>query len=320
MIVLLTAWQGDAYAQQPLTMTDGPVTLSIEIDRREALVAEPISLAFNIAAPQQTSVSFPPISDTLGPVSVIDSSRLEELPIDGQPEMRRWIQQLTLESLETGTLTIPSLTFRYRLPETLGSREGSLRSGPIEIEIESVLSDQESPAEFRDIKAYEPLPAEDARDSKLLATALVIAIVTSLAVFAAWLWMRPRRGPSPDRWALDEIEAIKSQYDQQAIDIGQVYARLSSVIRAFLEAQLAIPATAQSTGELFEELPTDRFPDSARQRLRQFMTEADKFRFSGSARPGDGDRKLPFDSIQTVIRELVACDSSQRDSKQRRPR
>ena len=108
-----------------------------------------------------------------------------------------------------------------------------------------------------------------------------------------------------------EIELIESEYDQESINIGQVYAELSSVIRGFLEAQLAIPATAQSSTELISGLPTDRCPDAAQRRLERFMTEADEMKFSGKLTLGVQQDESPFDSIRTIIRETSQHETSQ---------
>lgn len=187
-----------------------------------------------------------------------------------------------------------------------------MRSNPIAIEIGSVLGEQESPAEFRDLKQVEPLPASASPEASRLGLPAGIAAAIGALAVAVWLSTRRRPPPQYDRWALEQIESIQAEYDQRSIDIGQAYAQLSNVIRAYLEAELAIPATTQSTAELFDELPAEHCPDAARQRLQQFMTAADELKFSGSlaVANNNGVDEL-FESLRAVVRDTSALAAGQ---------
>jgi hypothetical protein len=320
LILCLLALPQSLPAQQsglpPHVVADGPIELSVSISSPAARVAETITFTLQVDAPQQTRITLPRVDETLGPLSVIGTSVLEDLPIDGQPAARRWIQRIELESLETGEMTIPSLEIAYRLPDNRvgdqAAREALLRSEPISIEIVSVLGDQESLTDFRDIKGLEPLPTAIPHESNLFRVIACGVVAVGALLAALWFVARRRRKPPPARWALDEIEAIKSQYDDKSIDIGQVYAQLSNVMRAFLEAQLAIPATAQSSTELIQELPADRCPDAVRQRLAQFMNAADERKFSGGLiSAGSNWDDTPFEALRAIIRDTSGHESVQ---------
>jgi hypothetical protein len=173
-----------------------------------------------------------------------------------------------------------------------------------------VLNDQDSPTEFRDIKAAQPLPTVTPKPSNLrwIAAGIGIGISTMACLL---VWSRRRRRPAADKWALREIGLIESQYNESSINISQVYSQLSSLIRRFLEAQLVIPATAQSSTELISELPADGCPDAVKQRLERFMSEADQLKFSGRVSLGMQQDESPFDSIRTIIRETSQHETLQ---------
>jgi hypothetical protein len=178
---------------------------------------------------------------------------------------------------------------------------GTIRSQPIAVEVTSVLAEQEDPSNFRDIKDAIAAPQATPGRSRWLwpsaAGMLVLALIAVVFRYAG------RRRPAPQVWASGEVDRIESEYQSNAINLGQAYVQLSSVIRTFLEAQLSIPASSQSSEELWSELGRASCPPSVSERLQRFMADADKLKFSGRLDVAREQAESPFDAIRAVINQ-----------------
>ncbi len=107
-------------------VAEGPVEMTVELDKVDARIADPIMLRVQVDAPRGTLITFPLVDDKVGQFSVIDADTVRDLPLQGVTETRRWIATIELESLESGELKIPPLEVLYRLPDSFavqGARE-----------------------------------------------------------------------------------------------------------------------------------------------------------------------------------------------------
>ena len=99
------------------------------------------------------------------------------------------------------------------------------------------------------------------------------------------------------------VDRLESQYREKSINISQTYSQLSTVIRQYLQAQWSVPATSQSSQELWHDLKQASCPESAVAGLKQFMSEADELKFSGTLRLDSAHASSPFDAVRAIIRE-----------------
>jgi hypothetical protein len=309
MLILGLIWASNA--QQPRrgvrqVTASGPVELTVELSKTTAMVAEPIDLLIQVDAPIATQITMPPVGDSIGDFSVLETKTVAEVPVTGKAGLRRWVTAMQIEAIETGDQRIPAFEILFPLPTSLNNgstlREGSIRSEPMSVQIVSVLVGEEDPNQFRDLKDPADAPTAKVRRS-FLPWVLGGGALGVSATVCLLMWTRHGRRPKPKKWALEAVKRIESEYQAKSIGIDQVYTQLSSVIRGFLEDSLAIPATSQSSDELVMELATVAIADSAKQQLIRFLTEADELKFSGSQRWSRQIDEPPFDSIRRMIQE-----------------
>src|SRR3989304_909643 len=105
---LALAAGGDS-ALQPSVVTDGPVKVSVSIDRNVAQVAEPIQLVLAVEAPRGTRVELPQLTDQLGDFEIRSHERTKDIPAADGANARRWVLEASLETIKTGELVIPPL-------------------------------------------------------------------------------------------------------------------------------------------------------------------------------------------------------------------
>lgn len=306
-VLLATTTSGQSSpAPSEQVITAGPVEMSIGVDKTQAQIADPILLRIQVEAPAGTSITFPVVTDRIGPLSVVDSDTIGDLPLEGAAARRRWTRTIELESLQSGDVRIPPLEVLYRLPESIAdaatARDGSLQSEPISIEIISVLEDGDMPTQYRDIKDTAELPlAEHTRSNQ--SWWLIGATFVLLVAIASACWLRRGKKLRPARWALEEIDQIESGFREQTVDVASVYSQLSFVLRRYLQVEMAFPATSLSSEELLAQLSNSGCPDAAWQRLQRFVTESDEMKYSGRIPSATDHDESPFDSVRVIVRE-----------------
>ena len=306
--VAFDASQRGAQSEPPQIIRDGQVEMRLEADPITARIAEPIQLRLIFDAPAGSQVTMPVIGPAFGQLEVVDQRLIKELPIDGDPTRRRWILLVTLESIESGEFTMPSMEILYRLAEDAedtASRatQRSVRSLPFVIEVTSLLGENPDPTNFRDIKDAMETPASEPPDnfSKWVITGIGLS---ALALLGGLWWWRRDRTPIPIEWASQEIARIDSLLASDSITSSDGYAALSDVLRRFLEQELGIPATAMSSEELREELTSRSCPPPTIARLTQFLAEADEVKFSGRSRPTDSRTDSPASCLREIVQQV----------------
>ena len=152
-------------------------------------------------------MDFPAIGKSLGSFDVTDQVDRADVPSPNDVNQRIWTRRLTLESIVTGDIEIPSLEIQVR--QNTGSQ--TLKSEAIPIRVTSVLEDRADPMKFRDIQS------------------VVDVSVPQPAVTHAWLWWtlggfggltaaalmlvavaKRRTWMTPDVWAIRELDQLRT--------------------------------------------------------------------------------------------------------------
>lgn len=279
-------------------IVDGAVEMTVEVDRAETLVAQPVVLTIQVDAPDQTRVTLPSVQQELGDFSVISIQTIGPLPAEDDSDRRRWLTTIGLETIESGSKRIPSLTTIYRLPEKL-VEDRVVTSEPISIEVRSALDPQADPMEYRDLKDVIDPPV--ARSGGTRIVWITIGAI-GLIVFVACLFVWKLRTPSPaaDRWAVEEIRRIEAAYRDRTLDVIQVHDELSNIVRLYIEAIDGVAATAMSSDELNDQVKRAGWPEIAIQSLDRFLQTANELKFAGVVQ-GQAEVADSFRSCRTII-------------------
>jgi hypothetical protein len=298
---------GLAAAAPPAVVADGPVKVSVSVDRNAAQVAEPIRLTLDVEAPRGTRIELPLLADKLGEFDVLNSEQTKDIPA-ATGESRRWTVDATLETIRTGTLAIPPLEVHYTTADN-SSTFKTLSTTPIEIRIKSVLENRADPTKFRDIKDTLDLAVPEVRSTKWLAyTAAGIGggVVVALAVLAV---VKRRRGPSPAEWALASIADLEKLPITNSADAEAAYNELVDVLREFFELEFNVPTLSRTTREFLAQAASVVGLDkTARERLASLSSIADEIKF---ARLGVGEPQVR-QAIEQAKAFVDECEAHRR--------
>lgn len=298
--VWLIAIFAGAQTARSQSIVDGAVTLSANANPVTAKVAMPIELTITITSPVGVSLFPPVIESSLGSLTVTSKTASRAFPIDGKADRTSQKYVYTLESLTSGTTTIPSLEFRYQLPGmTTGPRK--LISPPIEIAIISELAEDEDPLATRELKDSVD-PSSDMPVGSTWWWMLVPA-----AVIAAIIHRRRRSRLTPQQWATKQIESVRVSTADGDNKLASLE-RCSTIIRQFIEYQSSIETRAMSSSELIAAVQSFDWPIDSVNTLRQFCDEIDGIKFAGGL-TSDTTVDVWCDRLQNVIDLVPRSDA-----------
>lgn len=268
---------------------DGPVKLTVSVDKVSAQVADPIELVFKVEAPRGTRVEMPRLSNELGGFEVRNTEALQDIPSAENADERFWELRTTLETIKTGHLEIPALDVHFAEDATATTFK-TLRSKPIEIQITSVLEDRADPAKFRDIKDTVDLAVPE-RTSRVWIVWTAGGVGVAVAVVLATLLVaRRKRGPSPAAWALGQIVDLEQLRANDSADAELIYNELVDVVREFFELEFNVPTLSRTSREfLAQAAKTVGLGETPRKRLASLMSIADEIKF---ARYGANEKQI----------------------------
>lgn len=307
-ILSLVAAIPPATVDNDQSATVGEKRLQWQVEPQTALVAQAVKLHYTLDVPAGTVVTPPQFDQVLGAWQVTEVQSQNDLPAPIDPQLRRrWITTVTIESLRAGRLTVPAVKFGCRVA---GERT-TVSSRPLTIEIQSVLADAESPREIRGLKppieVTTPGPSSGPLPIKIMG-----AVVVLISMLGWVLWRRSRQ-PTPASSALAKLNALEwpdstaADPDSTAAD-PEAYAECMSVLREYLQARLAFPATAQSNQELIDTLAAEpAIYETIHQQVTGFVAESDRVLFQRPASPNQpsrGDGNSPIGRMRQLIQDI----------------
>ncbi len=269
-------------------------TAVLTVSSSVATVGDRLDAVIEVTVPEGTSVERPDVGRELGPFTVFDPSWEGPVVASGKA---RYTFRARLAAFETGSLEIPAVEAR------VGGRAGAavLKTGPVRVEIRSVLDDKEpretgKPA-IADLKRPASLPA----DYRPILAALAILLALLLAAAAAW-WLNRRLAPRlaavpapedpfrrlpPHVWAYAELKRLLERRLADEGEISLFYSELSRILKLYLGGRYRVPLMEQTSDEILPLLREAGAPQDAIRSARDLLRKADGVKFAReAANPG----------------------------------
>ncbi len=292
-------------------INEGVVQLTVSVSSDRAAIAEPIRLTFDVETPASITVTPPVVGDAIGDFSV--TQRAEKVPVPVTDRERRLTRfEYTLESLASGSLTIPPIQISYQSDPALPSEtvSGEISSRPISVTIQSELDEEADPRDFRKLKGA--VTATSAESDRWLKWPLLGSFGLMIAGILVLLHRR-RRSISADRWAQAEIDKIAARLQSDPTDADETMSSLVDVLRKYIGFSQRTHAMALSSEELIELASKSEWPDDAVAKLRSFLVEANARKYARKW-IADDDQNAKAASGQWIsdVRELIRIVSAER--------
>jgi len=271
--------------------------VSISMSTTSVRVAEPFTVTYELSSPSEKSLVWPAVADQLGPFDVIHSQDLFEIPVDSG---RMWRRTLTLESIQSGDLEVPSLSVNV-----VSSDAKRVQAEPIEViniaaqpvTITSVLEGRADPAQFRDIQSVVDVEVPVEETSQWIIWGIPTLGFIGLACIALVVVAVRGRSITPANWVMQQLDALSESVGENPAENHQQITELTNIVKHFLALQYDIPASQQTTHELSQML-ADRNIGSTlvRDDLSNVLSLADEAKFAGL--------DLSVDELQAAIQTV----------------
>lgn len=299
--ILLTPSIVLSHPQAPDPQTD-LVSIDIQLDKQQALVAERIQLTVTATAPEGVTITYSDAPEQLGDLDVVLVKDIMDIP-DG--DQRRWVRQVGLECLVSGDVTIPPMEIGFIDRRVTPAVSGVQTTPAQSINIGTTLEGIEDPTQFRDIKSVAFALENVKSPRRWLVWAISATGLTALLALALVL-VRRKSSISPKQWAIHSL--IELRDSQAEFSAEQVYVRLVEVLRTFVFRQFEITAPRLTTPEFLDAMKSDeRLSSEFRDELQELLKLADMIKFAGMSTKGHG----LTDEIENVIQLVQQTSDSE---------
>lgn len=289
----------------------GPVKITVKLDRQEAVIPEPVKLSIMLESEQGVEVDLPDLGAVIGPFGIAGHQ-------DRDPTSDGWLlrreREYTLEPFMPGETSLPPIVAKYldHREKGDGSRnavEGKVATPPIKVVVRAGLADVKGPLSI-------PRPGWQRLLLWLLA---VVAGLVAIALGARW-WQRRRgayeaRQPEAARvpaheWALTELDRLQAENLPIAGRVQEYYYRVNWIVRRYIELRFALKAGEQTSEEFIRSLREAALLDEGHKEvLRRFVAACDPVKY---ARHQPEQSEISW--VQITAKDFVLETAERRES------
>jgi hypothetical protein len=291
----------------------GPVALTVEVTPSRTRLSDEPRMTLTVAHQPGVEIEMPEFDGELGDFLVRDFR--EALPeAEGDRQIRR--RFYTLEPTRAGTLQVEPIVVAFTdTRREADPRRQIVESRPLPIQVTTSI-DTDSPS-LDQLEGYAwPTPPASRHSSGLAAWWYAAGTVTvALLALAAWRLFRRREDdsppPTPREIALLELDRLW-RAEVHYSDVKQYYARLTGIVRQYIERTSGVRAPEQTTEEFLRAIGEGRHRLAwGREALRDFLESADLVKFAGH-QPDESDVRASYDRARDFVgHELPASADDQ---------
>ncbi|MBL9141225.1 MAG: hypothetical protein JNK53_05105, partial [Phycisphaerae bacterium] len=228
----------------------------------------PVQVRIAVTLPEGARLDPSSVAQTLGAWDVRD------VRMERGADARSATVRMTLTAWEAGTIAVPAIPVHASLPD---GRTVQLSVGPLEVSLETLLAEGTPLTELA-------APIRGPVDIATMRWLLIVAAAVGAAItlwLATYLFRRSRAvavAPPlpPDVWALRELDRLESERLPARSEFGVFFARLSDIVRHYVEQRWGISAPEQTTKEFLRDARTHPELAGGHERtLAQFLRDAD---------------------------------------------
>ncbi len=278
--------------------------LSLSLEPDSISIGGHTQLSFEVEAPREAIVLWPPVEDELNPkIEVLRYGLPDTLAAHTIPENVRIIRTFKITSWEDGFHAINPFEFTMIFEGDTLVKE----TEPLLLEVEPFLLDEQ--ADLKDIKSIYSLPVT----FREIVPYVLIVIVAGILI---WLLLRylKKRKPKPipqSVWekpdipahvaAISSLEKLKSEKLWQQGKIKHYHSELAGILRRYLDKRFEVNAMEMTTSEILQSLKYQNPEGEVSALLQQIFELADLVKFA-KTEPGPEDNEKVLDMAFDFVR------------------
>jgi hypothetical protein len=284
------------------TYRRGPVSFRTALSREEITIAEHVTMLLEVRAREGYTAELPRFGEKLERFGIVDYET-------GRPELRGdtvvTSRRYELEPFLSGGYAIPPMTVRFRAEgDTLVY---TVESDTLRVRVNSILPDDISELEIRDIAGPAEIPADYTK-------AVIITTVAAAAALGLFLlWRRRRMRPLAARRvaaheaAYDALEMLLARGLVEEKRYREFTAEVADILRRYIEDRFGLRAPERTTEEFIMEAGTGLEVDEDRKKiLADFLVHCDLVKFA-ALEPSADDVKRTFNTAKDFI-DATRCE------------
>ncbi len=293
--------------------------ISVTADRSVTAIVDPVQVSIAVETLVGLAIALPSGDGTMGPFRVL--SERDEGPFWAGDGRQRWERHYMLRAVAAGEQRLPSLPVLVEDENTVnhfacvrmdrcggelmdgGSDMRRLRTRPLTLSVTSVLPDDAVPTRPKGVAP----PLELLAPSTLPPLGQMLGILGAVAVAALALALLLRRKRAETRRRLVRrhahdlaLAALERLAGLDAAQVNEFHARLSAILRTYLNGRFGLPAAKRTTEEILgaaETPPSDG--------LGPALGQCDRVKF-GRSRPAETDMRARLHAAVAFVEETAA--------------
>jgi hypothetical protein len=290
------------------TYERGPVSVRIDIDKKNITIAERLNLTISIISDEAYDVKLPGFGEKLDQFGIVDYHTSQpELTEDSRSKISR---SYILEPFLSGEYVIAPMKVFFMKKKSSDDPdqeiEHEIETEEITVHVTSLLPENFEQLTLHDIKPPENLP--QSYDLWLWGGILCgFALFSGIAVIVI---IRKRKKSGNETaankipahlQAFDELNALVSENLVEKGEIKAFYQKISDIVRRYIENRFNIKAPEQTTEEFLAGIQMrNDFKDTYKSLLKNFLTHCDLVKFARH-QPETNDIQNTFDSSKEFI-------------------
>lgn len=249
--------------------------IQLAADTNQALIGERINVLLLIKADKSTTIDWPQITDNWQGLEVLAQSPKDTLEEAGSFVYR---QGFSLTAFDTGVYKIDSVALVFQR----GNLSDSIYAYPMYLAFKTIKID--STNRYYDIK--KPMDIEYSYWREILTALAFIA----LFLLAVWWWYKNRKPveQKPENsvlvpayiTALNQLKELQASEAWLHLPLKSFYIELSTIMRRYLQGELAILAVETTTDEIIESLRSKTIDQALKTELQDLLQTSDLVKFA----------------------------------------
>jgi len=274
-----------------------PERFAMRLDTNNLLIGEQARLEFVAAVPKNTEFVWPLLSDTIGPLEIIKTSKLDTIDT-----LNMWFlaQAMLVTSFDSGYFRIPNQAISINR----GEWADSIYSNSLSIIYNTVEID--STKAYFDIKR--PMRVSYYYIKEILIGLLVLLVLAGLIFLLFKIKNKPEeyikqeKYISPEERALIALNRLKREKAWSDWDQKAYYVELTFIIWEYLEGRYNIHAIESTTDEIIERLKETDISDILTAELLQLFINSDLVKFA-KGKPSEKEAEMGLEFAYKLIEE-----------------